>query len=311
MKSKRVQKLLCGISTLTVCCFLTGCHMNHEWQEATCTTPKTCRVGGETEGEALGHTWVDATCAEPKHCSVCNETEGETLAHTWVDATCAEPKHCSVCGETEGEALEHTLMEANYQQPATCEVCGETVGEPLQADFEKLGLTCNAEQNIEYSIFLPMGENTSTPGGKISYSDYDIFDSDDTHEALEGYEWRAITATILLDYDVYLNCRHFEVFPTSNLTDYYCNIHNTYNESTDSYTCNYNGVDYTDVKLDGEILQNDWNGDVFTVKIRWFCRVPKGYDGIVAIVSDAYTFIDAEDLNVSNLVKDTAYFRLK
>lgn len=59
------KKLLCGVGTLTVCLMLTGCH-NHEWQEATCTTPKTCLTGGETEGEALGHTWAEATCTEPK-----------------------------------------------------------------------------------------------------------------------------------------------------------------------------------------------------------------------------------------------------
>lgn len=307
MRTKRVQKLLCRISTLTACLMLTGCGHEHTWVEATCTEAKTCSECNETEGEALGHTWVDATCAEPKTCSVCGEKEGETLAHTWVDATCAEPKHCSVCNETEGEALEHTLTEANYQQPATCEVCGETVGEPLQADFEKYGLMCNAEQNIEYPITLSWGENMFTSGGKITYSDYDIFDSDDTHEALEGYEWRAITATMSLDYNESLTYGYLGVFPTPDLIDYYCDINNTYNESTDTFTLSYNGEDYTDVKFDGEILQNDWNDDIFTAKVRWFCRVPKGYDGIVAIVDDAYK----EDLDVSDLAKDNAFFRLK
>ena len=57
------KKFLCGISTLAVCCMLTGCHMKHEWLEATCTTPKTCSACGETEGEALdGHEWKAVTC---------------------------------------------------------------------------------------------------------------------------------------------------------------------------------------------------------------------------------------------------------
>ena len=34
----------------------------HSWNEATCITPKTCSVCGETEGEALGHNMVDGTC---------------------------------------------------------------------------------------------------------------------------------------------------------------------------------------------------------------------------------------------------------
>ena len=119
---------------LTACLSLTGCHLNHEWQEATCTQPRTCTIGGETEGEPLGHTWVDATCTEPKTCSVCGETEGEPLGHTWADATCTEPKTCSVCGETEGQPLGHTWIDATCTEPKTCSVCGETNGEPIEHD---------------------------------------------------------------------------------------------------------------------------------------------------------------------------------
>lgn len=43
---------------LLITTFLTGCHLKHEWQEATCTNPKTCSACGETEGEALGHSGV-------------------------------------------------------------------------------------------------------------------------------------------------------------------------------------------------------------------------------------------------------------
>ena len=35
---------------------LTACGHTHTWEEATCTTPKTCSTCGETEGEPLGHT---------------------------------------------------------------------------------------------------------------------------------------------------------------------------------------------------------------------------------------------------------------
>lgn len=34
---------------------LTGCCLRHDWQEATCTAPKTCSVCGATEGELAGH----------------------------------------------------------------------------------------------------------------------------------------------------------------------------------------------------------------------------------------------------------------
>ena len=51
----------------------------HEWVEATCTAPKTCKTCGETEGEALGHDWKEATTEAPKTCTRCGATEGEKL----------------------------------------------------------------------------------------------------------------------------------------------------------------------------------------------------------------------------------------
>lgn len=285
MKNKKEQKLLCGIGTLVVCFMLTGCHMSHEWQEATCTTPRTCLTGGETDGEPLGHTWVEATCSEAKH--------------------------CSVCGETEGEPLPHTLTEANYQQPATCEVCGETVGEPLQADFEKFGLECNAKLDTEYPFVIPCYHTTEyTTAGKITFSDYEVFDSDDTHEALEGYEWRAVTITIVFDDDNAYNIG-FSGF-TLLLTDYYCDFDNTYNESSDTYTLNYNGTDYADVKVVADILQSGWNNDIYTYQSRLTLCVPKGYDGLVATVVryDSSTWNNDAPLT-EKVNDDTVFFRLK
>lgn len=313
MKTKRGQKWLCGVGTLTICVMLTGCGHEHTWMEATCTAPKTCSECNKAEGEALGHTWVDATCAEPKTCSVCGEIEGETLAHTWVEATCAKAKHCSVCGEIEGEPLEHTLTEANYQQAAACEVCGATVGEPLQADFEKFGLECNAEQNVKYPVKIPM-DGFKLTVGEIVFSDYGVFDSDEIHEALEGYEWRAITMSVSINLDNAYLLSDLRVYPDAIFTDYYCNYDNTYNESTGTYTLNYNGVDYTEVR-DGdseELTEGDgWNGDICTVKMRYFRRVPKGYDGLVLAVIDSSKTDDEGKLIDPHLSGDNVCFRLE
>lgn len=125
------RKVVVGLLVISVCMLLTGCHIKHEWQEATCTEPKTCTVGGETKGDALGHTWVEATCTKPKTCNVCGETEGEALGHNWQEATCITPKTCSVCRETEGEALGHDWIEATCTTPKTCSVCKETESEAL------------------------------------------------------------------------------------------------------------------------------------------------------------------------------------
>ena len=56
---------------------------HEEYNEATCTTPRTCKICGKTEGEPLGHDWKEATCTEPKRCVRCQMTEGEALGHAW------------------------------------------------------------------------------------------------------------------------------------------------------------------------------------------------------------------------------------
>ena len=58
----------------------------HDYADATCGAPQTCKICGKTQGEATGaHTWVDATCTAPKTCSVCKATEGDALGHNYVE----------------------------------------------------------------------------------------------------------------------------------------------------------------------------------------------------------------------------------
>ena len=101
-----VKKNLMSISLIAVfTCLLTACGCKHEWKEATCEEPKTCKICNEVEGEPLGHNWKEATCTEAKTCLTCGKTEGEKLGHRWVEATYEKPKTCTVCGLTEGEPL--------------------------------------------------------------------------------------------------------------------------------------------------------------------------------------------------------------
>lgn len=301
------KKIIIGFSLLTTCGMLTGCHLSHDWQDATCTEPRTCLTGGETEGEPLGHTWVEATCSEPKHCSVCGETEGEPLAHTWVDATCSEPKHCSVCGETEGEALAHTWIEANYQQPATCEVCGETEGEPLQADFEKYGLTCYEDLDIPYTYIVPCYSNHEyTTTANVTFSDYEAYTSDDNHEAVDGYEWQAVTMTIVYD-DA--NASDYGWTVGWGVEDYYnLSIYDSYDANNSTFALNFNGIDYPECKYDEEVLENSWSGNVYTYQYRVYQRVPEGYDGMVIAV---YNPDNSGDFIYEKADDDSVLFRLK
>ena len=120
-----------------------GTH-EHEWNDATCTSPKTCRCG-ETQGEALGHDYSDATCYEPQTCKNCGETLGIELVHNWVSATCTDPKTCLRCGLTEGEALGHDWKDATCTKPSTCSRCKETSGEPNGHTI--VGATCTEPQH--------------------------------------------------------------------------------------------------------------------------------------------------------------------
>lgn len=102
-----MKKATVFLLLLALACTLTACSCKHEWQDATCETPKNCILCEETQGEPLGHSWQEATCEEPKTCSRCGSSEGEALGHSWADATCKAPKSCSVCGATEGEPSDH------------------------------------------------------------------------------------------------------------------------------------------------------------------------------------------------------------
>ena len=97
-----------GILALLAILFVNAeCH--HDYASATCTSPKICKVCGESEGEALGHDWASATCTEPKTCSRCGATEGKPKGHTpgdwekgstdYTSAKVTNIQKCSACGE--------------------------------------------------------------------------------------------------------------------------------------------------------------------------------------------------------------------
>lgn len=135
---KRVLYIL-GLSVLLFT--LSACGCRHEWQDASCTQAKVCRLCGQRDGAAMGHNWLDATCETPKTCSVCGQTEGAPLEHDWQDATCARPRNCALCGITEGTALDHSWVDADCDTPKTCTLCHATEGVPLGHSW--LDATCD------------------------------------------------------------------------------------------------------------------------------------------------------------------------
>lgn len=104
------RNLFCACILVVILLLLSGCGCQHEWEEATCRTAKTCIHCGKTEGEPLRHDWQEATCTSPKTCARCEKTKGEPLGHVpgevveTVDVVKAE-RHCEQCCQTCGAVL--------------------------------------------------------------------------------------------------------------------------------------------------------------------------------------------------------------
>jgi hypothetical protein len=253
------KRILVGVIFAATCTLLIGCHMKHEWAEATCTEPKTCTVGGETEGEALGHDWQEATCSAPKTCSVCGETEGESLPHTWVDA--------------------------DYENPKTCSVCGETEGESLTPSFVAHGITNFIEEGKTYDYLTTCYDDTSMKTvGQLTVSDYRTFESDDTHEARDGYEWHTFHVTIVFG-DENANAYGWQV--GSCQENYYdiegWDASSHYDETVgyQSYTVSYQGEE-KECYISGENVGNSgWIDGIITYEVDYYIQTPTGYDGVV------------------------------
>lgn len=105
---------------------LTACGHEHIWEDATCTSAKTCSECGEIEGDVLSHDTVPASCEAPETCSRCGKTFGKKLEHEWQEASCAQPKTCANCGEIQGTVLNHDWLIPNYET-AECSQCGDTI----------------------------------------------------------------------------------------------------------------------------------------------------------------------------------------
>lgn len=132
---KRKIWLLLAVTALCALLLCACGECEHDWQAASCNTPKTCSLCGITEGEKLSHTYSDATCDKAKTCEVCGATDGAPLGHVWQVATCENAQTCTVCGAAVGEALGHSYVEATCEAPKTCTVCNKTEGEALGHAF--------------------------------------------------------------------------------------------------------------------------------------------------------------------------------
>ena len=115
-----------------------GSAKGHDYADATCTTPKTCKVCGAVEGSALGHSFTnymsnnDATCTadgtKTAKCDRCDATDtiadagsakGHSYAVTWSKGEDGHWHECSACGDKADFAAHEYGTEGDQ-----CVVCG-------------------------------------------------------------------------------------------------------------------------------------------------------------------------------------------
>ncbi len=219
------------------------------------------------------------------------------------------------------EANGHTWVDANYQAPKTCSVCGVTEGEVLQADFEARGWTINiTELDTEYDyITTCVNDPTYKTYGKLSLSNYRIFEGNVNHPALEGYEWHAVSVKIRFDdnYALYVGgpglVYVWEDYYDMGLWDaseVYLETENMYRHS-----CKVNGIEYNQCRYENtesiwEMTLNPETGaEELTVTFDQYIRIPVGYDGAVIGYADRGNWTE-DSFTYEVVDENTLFFRL-
>ena len=100
----RLPLLVFSLFILVSIFALSACDNNHPANETSNESSTTCQ-----------HQWVEADCYYPKTCRLCGNIEGDALKHSWVDATCTSPKTCQLCGQIQGVAKGHDFSSQAIQ----------------------------------------------------------------------------------------------------------------------------------------------------------------------------------------------------
>lgn len=78
---KKTTSLFLGFALYLILCaaLMTDWDCEHQWKDATCTSPKTCSLCEAIEGESLGHTWVGVDWEHSEVCASCGKTKDQAL----------------------------------------------------------------------------------------------------------------------------------------------------------------------------------------------------------------------------------------
>lgn len=189
------RKIFTICMTMAFGVVLTGCHTEHEWQEADCTQPSTCIECGETQGEALGHTWQEADYFSPQICLTCGAEQGEPLQPSF---------------EAHGLAANVRLGETyDYVTSCSADVSKTTVGKVTFSNyriFEDTLLEGYEWRAVHMEIAFS-DENAQNYGMKLGYAHEDYYDTETWDESYDEKGENAKLYTIRYGGVDYTECK--------------------------------------------------------------------------------------------------------
>ncbi len=236
MRNKNLVRVLLALVFVVVLALgITSCEgfpglgnaCEHEWLDATCTTPKTCSLCGATDGEALGHNYgawetkTEATCSTEGElasvCANCNGERVETLAAT---------------GHNERTLVKVDAVPATHTANGNCEYYSCVDCDKLFAD-----LTAAEELTAEQVVLLSGGhvraeKVEAVPATHTSNGTAEYWYCADCDAKFEG---RAPEAAELSDEDIivqsagHVRAEKHNAIPATHTTDgvveyYYCSV---------------------------------------------------------------------------------------
>lgn len=222
----------------------------------------------------------------------------EELAVTWVDGTVNFTEdNMSISYTIENGELILDMLEAKMffrkgEKPVATEPV-ETEP-PVMSEMEQAGFTDFMEVGVPYTFTNQCYENEDCDTtGEVTVVSYEIFESAEGYEALEGYEWRVVTVEARFFDD---NAWDYGISsPGVNSEDYYnVKLHDDTSElveETDTYDQSRYTIIHNGQEMDAYSFYNygSWSGwstdeagnHECTYTQTWDFLVPIGYDGCV------------------------------
>jgi len=268
MTKKAISSILI---TIISCLMLTGCCLIHDWQEATCTTPKTCRICGAKKGATADHILTEADYQTPQTCTVCGKTFGDVLTPAFIEYN------------VKGQFMK---LKKIYDYTTSCNPviydgeAGEykTTGKASVTDYRTFSSDDGHEAKEGYEWKTVEMQLIFSDENAVSYGFY-------PGECLEDY-YDITGHDVSTVYDENGGCSFIVRFNGENYTE-----------------CKRDGGTFR--------MENNPKDAAVTLTMRYYFLLPKGYDGIIMGLRDSsvpwedgmYIF------DVSN--ENTLFFRLQ